>query len=189
MLKGSPLRSCALAAGFLSLAALSHSKELLKLGDAQKLLFPAAVQFEPRFVLLTPALKEKIEAASDTCVRGEEQKVWKAQGPKGAPLGYFIVDNVIGKHEAFNYAAALSPEGSVLRVEILDYSETHGGQVQRREWLKQFEGKHFGDRVELTHGIDGISGATLSCKHLTDGVRRLLAFYQLALKPAPEAGK
>lgn len=172
----------ALAAGLLGLAQAGAAKELLKLEDAQKLFFPGAQSFEAHFVKLTPALKTAIEKASDTRVRGDQQQVWRALGPKGALQGYFIVDNVIGKHEYFDYAAALGPQGEVLRVEILNYSETHGGQVQRREWLKQFEGKRFGDRVELTHGIDGISGATLSCKHVTDGVRRLLALYDLALK-------
>ena len=176
------LHRFALAAGFLGLAALAHSKELLKLEEARKLLFPKAERFEAHFIPLTPALKEKVEAASDARVRGEQQPVWKALDTKGALQGYFIVDNVIGKHEYFDYAAGLSPQGEVLRVEILNYSETHGGQVQRRAWLKQFEGKRFGDRVALAQGIDGISGATLSCKHVTDGVRRLLALYDLALK-------
>ena len=173
------------AAALCSLALASPAKELLKLEDAQKLLFPSAQRFEAHFVKLTPALKAKIETAADVRVRGAEQQVWKALGAKDAPLGYFIVDEVLGKHEYFTYAAALGAQGEVLRLELLTYSETHGGQVQRREWLKQFEGKKFGDRVELLHGIDAISGATLSCKHVTEGMRRLLAFYELALKGQP----
>lgn len=177
-----PFRCLGVAVGFLSLTAAARAKELLKLEAAQKLIFPTAQRFEPHFVTLTAAMKEKIEAASDTRVRGAQQQVWRALGAKGALQGYFIIDNVIGKHEYFDYAAGLGPQGEVLRVELLNYSETHGGQVQRREWLRQFEGKRFGDRVALTQGIDGISGATLSCKHVTDGVRRLLALYDLALK-------
>jgi hypothetical protein len=166
----------------LALAPRLGAKELLSLDKAQALLFPRATKFEPHFVALDAGLKERLTKASGTKVRGDEQKVWRALDAKGKSLGWFLVDEVLGKHEYFDYAAALSPEGAVLRVEILTYSETHGGQVQRRDWLRQFEGKRPGDRVELMHGIDGISGATLSCKHVTDGMRRLLAFYDLALR-------
>lgn len=160
-------------------------QELLPLDKAQALIFPGAGRFDAAFVTLTPDLKRGIEKASDSKMRGKEVEVWKAVGPKDAFLGFFIVDEVLGKHEYFKYAVGLSPRGQVLRLELLTYSETHGGQVQRREWLKQFEGKHFGDRVELLHGIDAISGATLSCKHVTEGMRRLLALYELALKGQP----
>ncbi len=35
--------------------------------------------------------------------------------------------------------------------------------------------------LKLTEDIQNISGATLSSKHITDGVRRLLATYDLVL--------
>ncbi len=35
--------------------------------------------------------------------------------------------------------------------------------------------------LKLTEDIQNISGATLSSKHITDGVRRLLATYELVL--------
>ena len=36
--------------------------------------------------------------------------------------------------------------------------------------------------LKLDEDIQNISGATLSCRHLTDGVKRLLALYDLVLK-------
>jgi len=36
--------------------------------------------------------------------------------------------------------------------------------------------------VRLDADIHNISGATLSCRHVTDGVRRLLSLYAHALK-------
>jgi hypothetical protein len=37
--------------------------------------------------------------------------------------------------------------------------------------------------LKLKKDIQNISGATLSCKHLTDGVKRVMVMYELALKP------
>jgi hypothetical protein len=36
--------------------------------------------------------------------------------------------------------------------------------------------------LKLDSDIKNISGATLSCRHITDGVKRLLSFYEIALK-------
>lgn len=167
----------------LALAGQASARELLSLAQAQALLFPQAARFEAHPIPLTPELKERLEKESETRVRLDEQKVWSALDAKGRALGWFLEDEVLAKHELFRYAAAIGLDGKLLRVEVLTYGETHGGQVQRREWLKQFEGKRAADRIALAHGIDGISGATLSCKHLTEGVRRLLLLYELVLKP------
>jgi Na+-transporting NADH:ubiquinone oxidoreductase subunit NqrC len=76
---------------------------------------------------------------------------------------------------------ALDPAGTVRDVEILDYREAYGGQVRDPRWRQQFIGKRAGQSLKLGSDIKNISGATLSSKHVTDGVRRLLATYQLVL--------
>jgi Na+-transporting NADH:ubiquinone oxidoreductase subunit NqrC len=69
-------------------------------------------------------------------------------------------------------------------VEILDYRETYGDQVRHPEWRAQFVGRRHGAKLKLTDDIKNISGATLSCLHVTDGVKRLLATHALVLAPA-----
>ena len=97
-------------------------------------------------------------------------------------LGHLIVDEVYGKHEFITYAAAIDPDGAVIGIEIMDYRETHGGEVREPSWRVQFRGKRSSDALELDADIANISGATMSCKHVTEGVRRLLALHDLALK-------
>jgi Na+-translocating ferredoxin:NAD+ oxidoreductase RnfG subunit len=46
----------------------------------------------------------------------------------------------------------------------------------------QFAGKTAADPLRLDGDIKNISGATLSCRHITDAVKRLLATYEVALK-------
>ena len=100
----------------------------------------------------------------------------------GKVLGTFFADAVIGKQEYIGYALALDPVGRVLRVDVLDYRETHGWEIRGERWRAQFTGKSAAAPVALNNDIANISGATLSCRHVTDGVRRLLALH--ALLPA-----
>ena len=100
----------------------------------------------------------------------------------GKMLGWLIVDQVIGKSEAITYALALDAAGSVISLEVLEYRESHGGEVRMPAWRKQFVGKTAGDAAALNREIKIISGATLSCRHLTEGVQRLLRLYETALK-------
>ncbi len=114
-------------------------------------------------------------------VRTAQVTAWHAkQG--GKATGWFMLDEVYGKHEFITYAVAIGVDGAVKGVEILDYRETHGGEVKNPKWRAQFTGKKAGDTLKLDEDIKNISGATLSCKHLTDGVKRLLATYEAALK-------
>ena len=48
-------------------------------------------------------------------------------------------------------------------------------------WRAQFTGRQHGDPVKIGRDVQNISGATLSCEHVTDGIRRLLATYAIAI--------
>ena len=95
-----------------------------------------------------------------------------------------MVDRVIGKHEFITYALALGVDGTVRGVEILDYRETYGGEIRNANWRRQFVGKRPSAQLQLDKDIKNISGATLSSRHVTDGVRRLLVTYQMLLSNA-----
>lgn len=164
----------------------AHAVDYLSPADAQKALFPAATSFEQRPVTLTEEQRDRIKELAGTRQREEQPRVWRASGPSG-PLGWFLVDDVIGKHEFITYAAGVSEEGKVLGVEILSYRETHGGQVREADWRGHFAGKTLADPFKLEKDIPNISGATLSCRNVTNGVKRLLAIVEVALgSPAPE---
>jgi Na+-transporting NADH:ubiquinone oxidoreductase subunit C len=159
----------------------SYAVQYLTVPAAQKLCFPESDQFVAAHVVFTPAQIKAIEAASEQkqVLRGQE--IWRAM--KGGKLqGFFIVDYVIGKHLVIDYAVALSPEGVVRQIEILNYRESYGGEIRNPDWRKQFVGKTLRSRFALNNGIANISGATLSSRHVTDGVRRILATYEVCLK-------
>jgi hypothetical protein len=150
----------------------------LSTAQAQALMFPGQA-LRPDFRTLTPAQTAAIEKDAGVNVLTRELKAWRASDG-----GWFILDQVVGKHEFITFALALDAGGAVRDVEILDYRESYGDQVRSPAWRAQFAGKRHGAQLKLNGDIRNISGATLSSKHITDGVRRLLATYAIVLAPA-----
>ena len=154
----------------------------LTVAQAQQALFPGA-RFIDHPLALSDQQRKAIAKAAGAPGYDKVQRVWEARSGDRR-IGWFIVDRVIGKHEFITYAVALSPDGAVRGVEILEYRETYGGEIRNPKWRQQFVGKRTGAALKLDQDIRNISGATLSCRHVTDGVRRLLVTYQLLLRNA-----
>ncbi len=159
-----------------------YAAEYLAVPAAQKVLFPGADHFVAMPLMLTDAQRDEIKRLSGVRQRSASQAVWRAE-QQGVLLGWFIVDEVVGKHEFITYAAALSPQGAVMGIEVLVYRETYGSQIRGETWRKQFVGKRLQEPLILGKDVENISGATLSCKNVTTGVKRLLALQQVALRP------
>jgi len=171
------------AAFLLPTAALvspAYAVDYLTVAQAQTLLFPAAKSFAEQPLKFNDEQRDRIKAAAGLRQRWDEQKIWRAERD-GALQGWFIVDEVVGKHEFITYATAVSPDGHVLGVEIMSYRETHGGEVRDASWRKHLVGKTLADRFKLDEDVPNISGATLSCRNVMDGVKRLLAIHKLFL--------
>ena len=88
--------------------------------------------------------------------------------------GYFVVERVVGKHEFITVAIGINPNGTLKQIEIMDYRESYGHEVRDPSWRAQFVGKSASSPLQLGADIKNISGATLSSKHVTDGVKRVL---------------
>ncbi len=141
------------AAAIIGAADPAGAVQYLTVEAAQKLAFPSASRF--------------VDNGSST---------WKAFAGERL-IGLFVLDHVIGKHLFIDYAVALDTTGKVMRVEILQYRESYGGEVREPGWLAQFVGKGSGSALKVGSDIRNISGATLSSMHVTEGVRRVLSTY------------
>lgn len=157
-------------------AASAHAVVYLTLEQAQQAIFPGK-KLTPADVTLTGEQRKAIEKMSGVRVRNPRQKIWTVEGG-----GWFILDEVIGKHEFITYGVGLTADGAVKQLEVMDYREHYGGQVREEKWRGQFAGKKHGATLKLDRDIQNISGATLSCRHITEGIRRLLALHELVLK-------
>ena len=150
---------------------------------AQKALFPAADSFAPVVLTLTDAERRAIgEAAGPQAPHGE-LRVWAAKRGD-AVVGHVFVDNVIGREDFITYAVGIGADGKLLPVEILDYRESHGGEIRNKAWLAQFAGRSEPSQLRMNSDIKNIAGATLSSEHVTAGVRRIVALWSATLRPA-----
>ncbi|QWD70754.1 FMN-binding protein [Polynucleobacter sp. UB-Siik-W21] len=147
--------------------------------QAQQILFPNKVLSKSP-IIITDDLQEKMRAASSIRHPFQGDRIWRSSDG-----GWFVIDEVVGKHEMITYAVALNTKGSVLGIEVLEYVESYGYEVAEAQWRKQFVGKTIKDPIKLNQDIQNIGGATLSCKHLTDGVKRITVLYDLTLKNMP----
>ncbi len=116
----------------------------------------------------------------DEYINAYRLKLWDVR-VNGAQVGWFATDEVIGKVEKIDFAVAFDISGNVRQVFILKYRESHGQEIKRPSWLSQFPGKNASNALKLNKDIDNITGATLSCDHLTDGIRKI----SRVLAPAP----
>ena len=159
----------------LSAGTAVHAEQYLTVAEAQTVMFPGQ-RFTAATFVLTSDQARQIFRLTGVRVRTSEVHAWRAES--GA---MFFVDQVVGKHEFITWALGINGDGSVKGIDILDYRETYGAEVRDPKWRAQFIGKTHGSELRLNRDIRNISGATLSCRHVTDGVKRLLATYALVI--------
>ncbi len=171
-------------AGAIATAALAPASafavDYMNADQAAQLMFPDADRFESRQVVLDAAALQTLDAQG---VRARSAR-WPVKLARHGDrtLGYVVSDEVIGKFELISYAVGIGLDGAVKQVEVLSYRESHGGEIRLPAWRRQFVGKTAASTLRVGEDIANISGATLSCTHVTEGVKRIVAVVGLAKK-------
>ncbi len=129
--------------------------------QAQQAAFPAASEFRPAPAESSRPGLRILEA------RDEQSR-----------LGWLLIDDVIGRTEAITYALALDANGKILSLEIMEYRETHGSEIRLPAWRRQFVGHTPDAPPQFGTDVRNIVGATLSCRHVTEGVAQLLDLFR-----------
>lgn len=143
-----------------------NAEVFLTIDEAKKALWQdTPMQSVP--ISLTRQEVKSIESASKTHIWSNTFKAWKTKIG-----GWLLVDQVVGKHEMIDMAVALTNEGKIKGLRVMQYVESYGGEIKHPKWLAQFVGRDHSEHLKLDKQIDSISGATLSCRHITDGVNR-----------------
>jgi Na+-translocating ferredoxin:NAD+ oxidoreductase RnfG subunit len=171
-----------LATFWLAGADVAPAEHYLSVAEAQKVCFPNADKFEAQQLRLSAGQSKTIEQKSGVKVRKTEIRFSVAR-KEANTIGVLMVDQAVGKHELIDYAVAISPQGKVLQVEILEYREHYGGEIRNAKWRDQFKGKTPASKLKLNEDIYNISGATISCRNVTEGVRRVLATFEVVVRP------
>jgi Na+-translocating ferredoxin:NAD+ oxidoreductase RnfG subunit len=164
---------------FLMLVALpliSHANIHVTQESVQENIFPNQKLVQTS-INMTSAIRDKMQEVSSVRQPFKADRIWRTE--KG---DWLVVDEVVGKHEMIKYAVGINADGTVKQIQIMDYVESYGYEVAEKKWYQQFVGKTADSPIKLNKDIDNISGATLSCKHLADGVKRVMTMYDLVLK-------
>lgn len=92
--------------------------------------------------------------------------------------GYAVILRETGKHLPITFLVAISPDGRIKDIYVMSFWEIRGGEVRERRFLRQYIGKKKTDALELGKDIDGISGATLSCRAANVAVKKALKIWE-----------
>ncbi|MBK7874733.1 MAG: FAD:protein FMN transferase [Planctomycetes bacterium] len=98
-------------------------------------------------------------------------RVFVARDAQGL-AGMAVIADAPGKCQPITYLLATDASARIRAVEVLVYREAHGGEVRDERWRKQFAGKGPTDALRLSDDVRNVAGATISCRSLTDAVRR-----------------
>jgi Na+-translocating ferredoxin:NAD+ oxidoreductase RnfG subunit len=146
---------------------------------AQRALFSQAQSFEEVPITLTDAQRADIARAAGPQAPHGQLRAWAARAD-GKVIGHVFIDEVVGRQEFITYAVGIDAAGKLRPVEVLEYRESHGGEIRNKRWLAQFDGRSSASQLRFNTDIKNIAGATLSSEHVTAGVRRILAIWQAA---------
>jgi len=129
----------------------AQARVFMDVAQAQQTMFPGA---------------DMIELPISASTALTTTRTWKVTSG-----GWLIVDQVEVKGDIITYAVALDAQGVLQRLEILECAADYDTVTMPR-WRKQFVGRPPYDELR---NIRTITGATLSSREITEGVRRILA--------------
>jgi hypothetical protein len=163
---------------------MSMAEVFLTEEEAVKLMFPKSERIK----------KELLRVPSDKKTMIEERIGWRFPeaafevyiGETGTHIdGYALVQNTIGKHKPMTYMVGVDNTGHVVNVELLVFREARGSEVRTKRFNVQYEGKTASDPVRINKDIFNISGATMSVRSMSAGIKRVLVLVdEFYLKPA-----
>ncbi|MEX5215351.1 MAG: FMN-binding protein [Nitrospiraceae bacterium] len=151
--------------------------------QAARLMFPKSERIDQGTIKLSVDQKKIIEGRIGWNFPEDGFAVYV--GKTGQQIdGYAIVQNTIGKHKPITYMVGVDPNGEVLNIEVLVYRESRGSEVRTKRFNAQYEGKTVFDPIRMNKDIINISGATMSVRSLSAGVKRALVIVdEIYLKP------
>lgn len=163
---------------------MSMAEVFLSEEEAVKLMFPKSERIK----------KDILRVPTDKKMAIEERIGWKFPedafevfiGETGTQVdGYALVQNTIGKHKPMTYMVGVDAYGRVSNVELLVFREARGSEVRTKRFNVQYEGKTVSDPIRINKDIINISGATMSVRSISAGVKRVLVLVdEFYLKPA-----
>jgi len=169
---------------FLTDQEMSTAEAFMSEEDGVKIMLPKSERIRKDVIKLSPEKKTQIEERIGW--KFPEQSFEVYIGETGTEVdGYALVQNTIGKHKPMTYMVGVDSKGHVSDVELLVFRESRGSEIRQKRFNAQYEGKTVLDPVRINKDIINISGATMSVRSMSAGIKRVLVLVdEFYLKPA-----
>jgi hypothetical protein len=168
---------------FLTEQEMSMAEVFMTEDEGVKIMFPKSERVRKDLIRLNPDKKTQIEERIGWKFPEEAFEVYV--GETGTRVdGYAVVQNTIGKHKPMTYMVGVDSQGSISDIELLVFREARGAEVRQKRFNSQYEGKTVLDPVRINKDIINISGATMSVRSMSAGIKRVLVLVdEFYLKP------
>lgn len=169
---------------FLTDQELAIAEAFMSEEEGVKIMLPKSERVRKDVIKLSPEKKAQIEERIGW--KFPEQSFEVYIGETGTQIdGYALVQNTIGKHKPMTYMVGIDNKGQVSDVELLVFRESRGSEIRQKRFNAQYEGKTVNDPVRINKDIINISGATMSVRSMSAGIKRVLVLVdEFYLKPA-----
>ena len=162
---------------------LGHLEIYFTEEEAAKVMFPDSDKIRKDTLTLTAKQKAFVEEVIGWKFPETSFDVFIGE-THGNVDGYAVIQNTIGKHRPITYMVAVDSAGEVTNFEVLVYREARGNEIATKRFNYQYQGKTVEDPVRINRDIINITGATMSVRSASAGVKRVLVLVnEFYLKP------
>lgn len=163
---------------------INHAEVFMTEEDAVKIMLAGSERVRKDVIRLSQEKKGEIEQRIGWKFPEESFELYI--GETGDRIDrYAMVNNTIGKHKHMTYMVGVDNRGACTDVELLVFREAKGSEVRRKRFNAQYEGKTVSDPIRINKDIINITGATMSVRSISAGVKRVLVLVdEFYLKPA-----
>tara|TARA_B100000315_G_C14549745_1_gene575133 strand:- start:759 stop:1457 length:699 start_codon:yes stop_codon:yes gene_type:complete len=169
------------------LSPLEIGKEVVYLTEdkALELLLPHSETIRAENRVLTPEKKSCIENRIGWKFPETSFKFFI--GETGGTIdGYASIQNTIGKYRPMTYMVGITSSVSVSQVEMLIYRESRGAEIRKPRFMHQYKGKKSDDPIRINRDIINSTGATMSVRSMSAGIKRALVLTEELYLNPPE---
>lgn len=157
--------------------------------EALHQILPEALEFVKETITLTAEQKEEVGEFLGKQAKEETYTFYRAIGPDPTvTIGYAVVLDVVGRERPITFLIGVNPQVRIIGLEVLIYRESQGSEIRSKRFMRQFIGKTVQAPLKLGRDIDGISGATLSCRSTAYAVKKALTLTQVIYGLRAEGG-
>lgn len=159
-------------------------EEFMTEEEALKTVLPKSQLVRKELIRLTPEKKELIEQRIGWKFPEDSFELYIGQ--TGDKIdGYAMIHHTIGKYKPMTYMVGVDAKGTCTDVELLVFRDAKGSEVRTKRFNSQYDGKTVMDPIRINKDIINISGATMSVRSMSAGVKRVLVLVdEFYLKPA-----